>query len=435
MKKFKALAVVLSLTMAIGMFTGCSKGKSTSSGSTGEVVVKYPTFQVGVNSSAPVLKKAVAQFNAKNKSKIKIQIESIAGDDNYVNKIKVLLSANQLPDIVYAGGYNLLDMCLAKNAVTDLTPYMNADSSWKSMFDTRTLDFNSRNGKIYAVPDETQVIGYFYNKDLFKKAGISAPATTWDEFFKDCDKLKASGVAPLSMDTQDSAWITSLLTGAIIGTSGKSGAEFMDKMNPTNYGTTEFINAMTKTQLMLQKYTTSDAIGGKYENGANNFYSSKTAMLANGSWEISNFSDKTKAPTDFASKVGVAIFPNDGVYNAPMIGYFICAKDKAHKDAAAKVIKYFTSKEVQSMALETVGRVPSSPKVEITSSVKSKYPLLAQLLEDKNNAKYQFCDLQATMYPSVLQKYQDNLPMLYNNKITAKQFCADLTSAAESSAK
>jgi raffinose/stachyose/melibiose transport system substrate-binding protein len=441
MKKFKAAAVVLSLVMAFGWASGCSKGNSsgsaasTASGSSQEVVIKYPTFQVGVNSSAPVLKKAVDQFNEKNKGKIKVQTESIAGDDNYVNKIKVLLSANQLPDIVYAGGYNLLDMCLAKNAVVDLTPYMKADSAWKDSFDTRTLDFNSRNGKIYAAPDETQVIGYFYNKDLFKKAGIASPAKTWDEFFTDCDKLKASGVAPLSMDTQDSAWITSLLTGAIVGTGSSSGAQFMDKMNPTKYDTPDFAFAVKKTQLMLQKYTTSDAIGGKYENGANNFYSGKTAMLANGSWEISNFSDTTKAPADFAKKVGVAIYPNNGVYNAPMIGYFVCAKDKAHQDAAVQVVKYFTSQEVQSMALDTVGRVPSSPKVQITDSVKQKYPLLSELLEAKNSAKYQFCNLQATMYPSVLQKYQDDLPMLASGKLTAEQFCTDLTNAAGSSSK
>lgn len=433
MKKFKATAVLLSVVMAVGMLAGCSKSASSGSESDQEVVIKYPTFQVGVNTSAPVLKQVVQKFNDKHKGKIKIQIESISGDSNYVSKMKVLLAADQLPDIVYAGGYNLLDMALAKDTVLDLTPYLNSDESWKNLFDMRTLDFNSRNGKIYALPDETQVIGYFYNKEMYKKAGISSPATTWDEFFSDCDKLKAVGITPLSMDTEDSAWITSLLTGAIVGTSNSAGAKFMDEMEPTNYSTGEFINAVEKTQKMLQKYTTKDAIGGKYENGANNFYSGKTAMIANGVWEISDFSDTTKAPSGFASKVGTAIYPNSGVYNAPLIGYFVCAKNKAQQKAAVEVIKYFTSAESQALALNLIGRVPSSPKVEITSSIKAKYPLLAQSLELEKNAKYQFCDLQATMYPSVLQKYQDDLPLLYSGKLTAEQFCKNLTDTAKSS--
>ena len=77
------------------------------------------------------------------------------------------------------------------------------------------LATNSRDGgKIYASSMEGQVIGYFYNKDLFKQAGTTEPAKTWDEFFLQCDKLKAAGITPLSMDTADSAWVTQLWMGA-----------------------------------------------------------------------------------------------------------------------------------------------------------------------------------------------------------------------------
>ena len=51
-----------------------------------------------------------------------------------------------------------------------------------------------------------------------RKAGIEKPAETWEEFFEICDKLLAAGITPLSMDTADSGWCSSLLLGAIIGT-------------------------------------------------------------------------------------------------------------------------------------------------------------------------------------------------------------------------
>ena len=88
------------------------------------------------------------------------------------------------------------------------------------------LGCNSRDGKIYGIPYTRQVIGYFYNKDLFAQAGIEKPAKTWDEFFEQCDKLVDAGITPLSMDTADSGWVTSLMLGAMIGESDE-GEQFM----------------------------------------------------------------------------------------------------------------------------------------------------------------------------------------------------------------
>lgn len=43
----------------------------------------------------------------------------------------------------------------------------------------------------------------WYNKALFEKAGITAPPTTWDEFFAAADKLKAAGIAPVALGGKD----------------------------------------------------------------------------------------------------------------------------------------------------------------------------------------------------------------------------------------
>jgi len=43
----------------------------------------------------------------------------------------------------------------------------------------------------------------WYNKALFAKAGIANPPTTWDEFFAAADKLKAAGIAPVSLGGKD----------------------------------------------------------------------------------------------------------------------------------------------------------------------------------------------------------------------------------------
>ena len=47
------------------------------------------------------------------------------------------------------------------------------------------------------------MIGVWYNKALFTKAGISAPPATWDDFLADVTKLKAAGIVPLAIAGKD----------------------------------------------------------------------------------------------------------------------------------------------------------------------------------------------------------------------------------------
>ena len=293
-------------------------------------------------------------------------------------------------------------------------------------------EIHSRDGKIYASSMEGQVIGYFYNKDLFKQAGITEPAKTWDEFFQQCDKLKAAGITPLSMDTADSAWVTQLWMGAMVGTESDAGLEFMNTMNPTDYNTPEMIAAAEKIQKMYQNYTTQDAIGGKYENAANNFLSGQTAMLANGPWMIGDFSDTSMTEEGFADKVGVALFPGNFVYDAPIQGYIVTKQDDPKvEEAAIEMVKFFTSAEAQQTAMEMQGMVPASNTVELTDTAKDKYPLLAEFLDLATTEGEKRSDtLQATMYSNLLDVMSQQLPLLASGELDAKGFCQTLTDAA-----
>lgn len=387
MKK-RLTALALAALMAAGCLSGCGGGGETTDDSattesTGdEIVINYPTFQCGVNTAAPVVDQLIEEFNTEYAGKYRIQKEDVPGDANYVDKIKVQLGTGDLPPVVYGGGYNLLDLALAKDVVVDLTPYVEADPEWKALYSDTALTTNSRDGKIYASSSEGSLVGYFYNKDLFAQAGIDAPATTWDEFWEQCDKLKAAGITPLALDTADSAWVTSLWAGAMIATSGDEGYEFMKQMNPIDYNNQPTIDAFTNVQKMLQEYTTLDAIGGKYEHAANNFLSGQAAMIANGPWMIGDFSDETKTTADFADKVGVAIFPGNFVYDAPIQGYFVTKQDDpALEEAAVEMVKFFTSAHAQQVALEVQGMVPASSTVEITDTAKQNYPLLVEFLD------------------------------------------------------
>lgn len=436
MKK-RLTALALAALMTAGCLSGCGGGGETtdegaSTESTGEeIVINYPTFQCGVNTASPVVDQLIEEFNAEYAGKYRIQKEDVPGDANYVDKIKVQLGTGDLPPVVYGGGYNLLDLALAKDVVVDLTSYVEADPEWKALYSDVALTTNSRDGKIYASSSEGSLIGYFYNKELFEKAGIAEPAKTWDEFWEQCDKLKAAGITPLALDTADSAWVTSLWAGAMIATSGDEGYEFMKQMNPIDYNNQPTIDAFTNVQKMLQEYTTLDAIGGKYEHAANNFLSGQAAMIANGPWMIGDFSDETKTTADFADKVGVAIFPGNFVYDAPIQGYFVTKQDDpALEEAAVEMVKFFTSAHAQQVALEVQGMVPASSTVEITETAKQNYPLLVEFLDLAEGATVRTDNLQATMYPNLLDVVSQELPLLASGEMTPTEFCQTLSTEA-----
>lgn len=436
MKK-RLTALTLAALMTAGCLSGCGGGGETtdegaSTESTGEeIVINYPTFQCGVNTASPVVDQLIEEFNAEYAGKYRIQKEDVPGDANYVDKIKVQLGTGDLPPVVYGGGYNLLDLALAKDVVVDLTSYVEADPEWKALYSDVALTTNSRDGKIYASSSEGSLIGYFYNKELFEKAGIAEPAKTWDEFWEQCDKLKAAGITPLALDTADSAWVTSLWAGAMIATSGDEGYEFMKQMNPIDYNNQPTIDAFTNVQKMLQEYTTLDAIGGKYEHAANNFLSGQAAMIANGPWMIGDFSDETKTTADFADKVGVAIFPGNFVYDAPIQGYFVTKQDDpALEEAAVEMVKFFTSAHAQQVALEVQGMVPASSTVEITETAKQNYPLLVEFLDLAEGATVRTDNLQATMYPNLLDVVSQDLPLLASGEMTPTEFCQTLSTEA-----
>lgn len=432
MKK-RLLALTMAAVMTAALFTGCGKSADTanSDSDNGVVTINYPTFQCGVNTAAPVVAKLVEEFNKEYEGIYKIKLEEVPGDANYVDKIKVQLGTGDLPPVVYGGGYNLLDLALAKDLVVDLTDKINADPEWKALYSETSLATNSRNGKIYASSVEGSIVGYFYNKELFEKAGITEPSKTWDEFFQQCDKLKNAGITPLAMDTADSAWVTQLWWGAMVATSSENGMKFMQTMNPSDYNTSEMIAAVEKVQKMLKEYTTLDAIGGKYENAANNFLSGQAAMIANGPWMIGDFSDTTKTTEGFADKVGAAVYPGNFVYDAPIQGYFVTKQDDPKlEEAAITMVKFFTSARAQQLGLEMQGMVPASDTVKITDEAAGKYPLLVDFLGKASNATLRSDNMQATMYSNLLDVVSQELPRLYSGELDAKAFCQRLTDAA-----
>lgn len=445
----KKVSLAISLLLA-GIMTlslaGCKPGTagpanspkpSPTAGPAGgekKITLNVINYHVGTDFAAEYYSYLFESFKQTEAGKnVEFNFEEIPTTDAYNQKIKLLISSGTLPDIVLNGGNNITEIAARSGKVADLTPYYDADPEWKALFDERSLGFNTVDGKIYGVPVSKEISYIYFNKELFKQAGVAIPETafeTWADFFAACDALKAAGITPLGMDTADAGWLTNLWYSALIATQSDASKEWMNTQYPTDFETPELIAATETLQKMLAEYTTPDAIGGKYDPMATHFFNGEVAIFPNGPWMIPDFKNPDKAPGDFYDKVGIMLLPKYGMEMVPTPGDMVGATDPAKIEAAVAFLKYSTTIENQLKALEMTGLQPVSSQVEVPNSLRESDPLMARALDIGAKAKLTYGQNQAYWHQNVIDVFSTFLPELAYGNITPEAFCAKLGEAA-----
>ena len=435
LKRILASAVMGTMVVSLA---ACGKGgddKASGSDDSGKVVLDVINYHVGTDYAADYYSYLFEEFKKTEEGKnVEFNFEEIPTTDAYNQKIKLLISSGDLPDIVFNGGNNITELAAKSGKVADLTPYFEEDAEWKALFDDTSLEFNTVEGKIYGVPVSKEISYIYYNKELFKQAGIDAPEVafaSWDEFFAACDKLKEAGITPVGMDSADSGWLTNLWMSALIGTAGDAGNQWMNTMYPTDFNTPEVEKAAETIQKMFKEYTTADAVGGKYDPMATHFFNGEVAMFPNGPWMIPDFSQEEKAPEGFYDKVGIMLMPGNGMEMVPTPGDMVGATEEDKIKAAVAFLKFETTPENQIKALEMTGLQPVSNNLDIPAELTESDPLMAEVLEIQNKAEVTYGQNQAYWYQNTIDTFSTELPELAYGNITPKEFCEKLTQSAE----
>ena len=435
LKRILASAVMGTMVVSLA---ACGKGgddKASGSDDSGKVVLDVINYHVGTDYAADYYSYLFEEFKKTEEGKnVEFNFEEIPTTDAYNQKIKLLISSGDLPDIVFNGGNNITELAAKSGKVADLTPYFEEDAEWKALFDDTSLEFNTVEGKIYGVPVSKEISYIYYNKELFKQAGIDAPEVafaSWDEFFAACDKLKEAGITPVGMDSADSGWLTNLWMSALIGTAGDAGNQWMNTMYPTDFNTPEVEKAAETIQKMFKEYTTADAVGGKYDPMATHFFNGEVAMFPNGPWMIPDFSQEEKAPEGFYDKVGIMLMPGNGMEMVPTPGDMVGATEEDKIKAAVAFLKFETTPENQIKALEMTGLQPVSNNLDIPAELTESDPLMAEVLEIQHKAEVTYGQNQAYWYQNTIDTFSTELPELAYGNITPKEFCEKLTQSAE----
>jgi multiple sugar transport system substrate-binding protein len=105
------------------------------------------------------------------------------------DKIVAAIRSGNAPDVVSSfNSYNVGNYC-GTGGWIDLTPYLKKDGIKMSMFPAATQYYTQYGGKQCALPLLADDYGLYYNKAMFKAAGIAHPPRTMSELMADAKKL------------------------------------------------------------------------------------------------------------------------------------------------------------------------------------------------------------------------------------------------------
>jgi raffinose/stachyose/melibiose transport system substrate-binding protein len=257
----------------------------------------------------------------------------------------------QIPDVFMSRGGGELRNEVDTGVTKDLTKVAKTElDEIKRFTDPYTVD-----GKTYALPFSMGLVGFYYNADLFAKAGIKnvKPNPTIKDFYGYIDKLQDAGIEPISVGAGDKwpaahYWYYNVVRECPYATVESAIAH-------KDYSDSCFIKAGEDLQKLLKKkpfntgFTTTGAQEGP-TSASGLLARGKVAMELSGHWEpgiIGGLTDDGEIPS-FLKWFAYPTFPGQaGDPQDQMGGGDAWEVSTSAPPEALELAKYLLSDEVQ----------------------------------------------------------------------------------------
>jgi raffinose/stachyose/melibiose transport system substrate-binding protein len=389
-RKFSAAAIAA--TAAVGLVAGCSGGSGGSGGGGGGGGAK-PGQPVTLTwwhngTSDPFLtvwKQAAADYHKANPN-VTIKVVPVQ-NEQFTTKMPLALQSSTPPDVYFNQGGGRLSSQSESGKVADISKQT---SDWIKDLGALTQGWQVE-GKQFGVPTDAHVVGFWYRKDLFAKAGITAAPTTFDELNSAVTKLKAAGIVPIALGGKD-RWPDAFYYD-YFAVRECSVDTLKSAMKDADMGDQCFTKAGQDVLNFIATKPFQDGFNGTpAQQGAGSsagmVVNGKAAMELQGDWDPSVMAALT-ANKNFRSTLGWFPFPPiTGAAGDPSAvlgggdGFSCTTKNP---DACVAFVKYLSGPEIQ-QKLVTSGAVliPVNPAAQ--SAIKD--PTIKQVFDYNSKASY-----------------------------------------------
>ena len=413
MKRFKKeenmrKGVILSMVAALslGLLAGCSGGSSskTSKEAASKDDVKVWVQFSDETAEGKAWEQVVQNFNKKYKGKYKVVTEYIprsGSGGGYEDKVNAAITTNSLPDVITLDGPNTAAYAKSK-VITPLDDYLK-DNNMEDVLDSIKQQ-GTYDGKFYAFGYSESNVGIYYNKKMFKEAGIdesSLPTLkkpwTWDEFKAVSKKLKdhfKEAAIDFRLNSNDEmlpyAYMPLIWSngGSVVNEDGTKAEGYFNSKESTQ--AVQFIQDLVK-----EGYTTVSPVEKGFETG-------QYPMVLSGSWTIADLQTNYK-DIDF----GILPYPVSNKTKklvSPSGSWQLAVTTKSNKkDAAAEFVKFATNTE--SSEILSLGNSELPIRKSTIENIKDKVSEPMRFLMEQNAATAHARPV-VVAYPQVSRSFQ-----------------------------
>lgn len=408
-RKGKLLAGVAAAMSLLTMASACGStqgntAKADDANGHVELTWYYP-----VNVGGEITKTIEGLTAQYNKEHPNVTIKPVyTGDyDETRTKVQAGVRAKKLPDLgvsLSSELYTYRDM----GAIQPLDDLIDADSDGKQYlvdFYPAYLANSQADRKTWSIPFQRSTVVLYYNKDLFKKAGLDPdkPPTTWDELRDDAKKLTVPGQQwgvelPSTVSTY---WIYQALA---LQNAGKGRNIMSNDGKKAYFDTTSNVEALQFMSDLSRKDKVMPTGTIDWKTSPTDFINGKTAMLYQTTGNLTNI--KNNAKFDF----GVAFLPAGKQYATPTGGgnlYVFKGIPDSHKQAAWKFIRWLTTPERAAQWSIDTGYVAPSKKAYETDAMKKYIAGFPQAAVARDQLKYATKELSTHNNGKVMQALND----------------------------
>ncbi len=375
MKK-KMVSVLLCAAMAVTMLAGCGgkKEEGGESKSDGGKKLVYWSMWEATEPQGKVIQEAVEAYEKESGVDVDLQFKGRTGNREALAPAidagtQIDLFDEDIDRVNAAYGKYIMDLeDLAKEANYEETANAGLMAACRT----------AGGGTLKTIPYQPNVFAFFYNVDLFEKAGITETPKTWDEFLAVCQKLKDAGITPMTMDDAYATSVIGYHLGRYVGEEG-----VVDIVKNGKWDDPAVAKMAADIEDLAKKGYFSENVGSNvWPNGQNVELAGGTvAMYLNGSWLPNEVKD-TAGP-DF--KWGCFAYPSvNGGTTGPETNNFgaqvfaINKDSKMAKEAFDLICKITKGEFDQKLAEASIGIPADSTNAEWPELVSCAKPVIEE---------------------------------------------------------
>nr|WP_281352945.1 ABC transporter substrate-binding protein [Anaerocolumna sedimenticola] len=284
-----------------------------------------------------MLREIVDRYNKENKDGITIEMDIMPGA-TLTEKLAPAIATGNAPAMILAGNMDLVNYAKT-NSILSMNDFFDVTKADKSDFAPAALESLQYNGEQMMIPMQWFTQYLYYNKDLFKAAGLDpgTPPATWEEVKEYAEKITDpdKNIYGLGIAVSGAVcWFDSLFLsngGEILDAANKK--SLID--NEANLKSLQFIQDLVK-----KGYATKGTTGADLDNI---MMADQLGMVVNGPWMVAGLKENK-------INFGVAVLPAGSagtVGIAETTGFAIPdGTSDEEKAAAYKFIEYWNTTEI-----------------------------------------------------------------------------------------